>query len=270
MRCFVIQPFDDGGPYDKRYNETFKPAIKDAGLEPYRIDEDPGVDVPIDQIERNISSSIACLADISTDNPNVWFELGYAMAKDRVVILICSDEREGGYPFDVRHRKVIKYSTKSASGFTKLRQDITRHLQERRPTIERLASAPDDVAIPQSSDLTEYEVRGLIAVANEFDQTLRTSRFHEVLTRAGLKGYAASVAGRSLLEKRLLEETEIDDWEEPTPCLRVTEAGMLVLRTLVDKGDLPVEAAGPGRNQSKQPATPRQSPISEPDDDLPF
>jgi hypothetical protein len=39
-RCFVIQPFDDGGPYDKRYKDVLLPAIKDADLEPYRIDED--------------------------------------------------------------------------------------------------------------------------------------------------------------------------------------------------------------------------------------
>ena len=267
-RCFVIQPFDDGGPYDKRYEETFQPAIEDAGLEPYRIDMDPGVEVPIDEIERQIASSIACLADISTDNPNVWFELGYALAKARVVILVCSDEREGGYPFDVRHRKIIKYSTKSASGYDKLRRDITRHLQERRQKMEHVADAPDDVATPQPSDLNEYEVKALTIVASEFDGTIRSSGLHEALVRAGLRGYVASLASRSLLEKRLLEETEMVDWAEPTSCLRVTGAGMLVLRALVDEGELPVEAVGHSRSQRS--ITSKQSPITEPDDDLPF
>ena len=36
-RCFVIQPFDQG-PFDKRYDDVFAPAICDAGLEPYRVD----------------------------------------------------------------------------------------------------------------------------------------------------------------------------------------------------------------------------------------
>jgi hypothetical protein len=36
-RCFVIQPFDDGGPYDKRYKDVLFPAINDAGLEPSRL-----------------------------------------------------------------------------------------------------------------------------------------------------------------------------------------------------------------------------------------
>ena len=34
--CFVMQPFD-GGPFDRRYKDVFAPAIKAAGLEPYRV-----------------------------------------------------------------------------------------------------------------------------------------------------------------------------------------------------------------------------------------
>ncbi len=61
-RCFVIQPFDDNGPYDKRYKDVLEPAITDAELEPYRVDEDPSVAVPIDDIERGIRDSEICLA----------------------------------------------------------------------------------------------------------------------------------------------------------------------------------------------------------------
>lgn len=269
-KCFVIQPFDDGGPYDKRYDETFKPAIEEAGLEPYRIDKDPGVEIPIEEIERQIANSVACLADISTDNPNVWYELGYAMAKGRVVILICSDERKGGYPFDVRHRKVIKYSTKSAGGYDKLRRDITKHLQKRHRRMDRVANAPDDVGTSQSPDLTEYEVQALAVVAGEHDRTIRTTRFHERLKRTGLRGYVVNLASRSLMDQSFLEETVMEESGERIGFFRVTGAGMLVLRRLVDEGDLPVQAVSHGRTQPRQSTTARQSPITEPDDDLPF
>ena len=75
--CFVIQPFDQG-KFDKRYADVYKPSIEAAGLEPYRVDKDPGVLVPIEAIERGIRSSAICLADITSDNPNVWYELGKA------------------------------------------------------------------------------------------------------------------------------------------------------------------------------------------------
>jgi hypothetical protein len=91
-RCFVIQPFDRG-KFDKRYEDVLVPAITRAGLEPYRVDRDPSVSIPIQDIEAGIESSRACLADITTDNPNVWFELGYAIASRREVVLICSEER---------------------------------------------------------------------------------------------------------------------------------------------------------------------------------
>src|SRR5882672_3006402 len=96
-KCFVIQPFDKGS-FDKRYEDVFVPAIIAAGLEPYRVDHDPSVTIPIDEIQSGIESSEACLADMSTDNPNVWFELGYAIASQREVVLVCSAERSH-FPF---------------------------------------------------------------------------------------------------------------------------------------------------------------------------
>lgn len=36
----------------------------------------PGVQVPIESIEQGIRKATVCLADITEDNPNVWYELG--------------------------------------------------------------------------------------------------------------------------------------------------------------------------------------------------
>jgi hypothetical protein len=98
--CFLIQPFDDGGMFDKRYSEVLRPAIEAAGLEPYRVDEDPTVSIPIDEIQRRIGEAAVCLADISNDNPNVWFELGFAIARRKEAVMICSKSRTR-FPFDV-------------------------------------------------------------------------------------------------------------------------------------------------------------------------
>lgn len=32
-RCFLIQPFDAGGSYDRRYDEVLVPAVMEAGLD---------------------------------------------------------------------------------------------------------------------------------------------------------------------------------------------------------------------------------------------
>lgn len=140
-RIIVIQPFDKGR-FDKRYEDVFAPAIRDAGLEPYRVDRDPGVTIPIEDIQAGIESCEACLAEISTDNPNVWFELGYAIASQREVVLVCSEERTSNFPFDVQHRSVIKYSTESPRDFEQLRSQITARLQAVRPrrSLQRIES----------------------------------------------------------------------------------------------------------------------------------
>jgi hypothetical protein len=52
-KCFVMQPFDKG-EFDKRYDDVFAPAVKNAGLEPYRVDRDLSVSIPIQRIEENI------------------------------------------------------------------------------------------------------------------------------------------------------------------------------------------------------------------------
>jgi nucleoside 2-deoxyribosyltransferase len=114
--CFVIQPFDSG-KFDKRFKETFAPAIRAATFEPYKVDEDARVDVLITSIEEGIRSAAVCLADITTDNPNVWFELGFAFAANRPVVMVCSYERTGKYPFDIQHRAVIQYKTEAQSDF---------------------------------------------------------------------------------------------------------------------------------------------------------
>ena len=61
--CFVIQPFDRG-IFDKRYVDIFAPAIREAGLEPYRVDHDPMVSIPIQEIENGIRGSKLCFAEI--------------------------------------------------------------------------------------------------------------------------------------------------------------------------------------------------------------
>lgn len=127
-RCFVIQPFDKG-PFDKRYDDVFVPAIEKAALEPYRVDRDASASVLIENIERHIQDSEMCLADISLDNPNVWYEVGFAIASGKEVILVCSEEKATAFPFDVRHRSILTYTTHSPRDFEKLGVEITARLK---------------------------------------------------------------------------------------------------------------------------------------------
>src|SRR4051812_15190669 len=100
-RCCVFQPFDKG-PFDRRFGDTLAPAITEAGLEPYRVDKDPSSTIPIDTLHDEIRSATVCLADISNQNPNVMYELGFAIASGRDVVLL-SVVGAPKFPFDIQH-----------------------------------------------------------------------------------------------------------------------------------------------------------------------
>jgi hypothetical protein len=148
--CFVIQPFDRG-IFDTRYNDVFEPAIRAAGYTAYRVDHDPGASVPIDEIARQIEAADACFAEITCDNPNVWFELGYALALKKEVCMACSTEREGKFTFDVQHRLITTYAVRSTSDFEKAKQAITERLSaisKKSQTMRNLRSASRSVLCP--------------------------------------------------------------------------------------------------------------------------
>jgi hypothetical protein len=124
---FVMQPFDHAR-YDSLYEQVFDPAIRAAHLKPYRVDNDPGASIPIETIEAEIAKSLACFGEISEDNPNVWFELGFALAREKPLCLVCSDTRTK-FPFDVQHRKIITYPKQSLpKDYEELKQAITTRL----------------------------------------------------------------------------------------------------------------------------------------------
>ena len=126
--CFIIQPFDNDR-FDKRFVEIIEPVVTECGYLPYRVDKDESADVLIDAIEKKITTSECCIADITTNNPNVWYELGYASAQKKKVIMICSEERgEEPFPFDVRHRNILVYKTKAPSDFEQLKYRLKQRI----------------------------------------------------------------------------------------------------------------------------------------------
>jgi len=104
--CFVIMPFAD--PIGGYYELIYEPAIKRTGLTPVRADTDIfGTGKIIDQIWIGLKRAKVLVAELTSRNPNVLYELGLAHALHKPVVLISSNEND--VPFDVRHVRVIYY-----------------------------------------------------------------------------------------------------------------------------------------------------------------
>lgn len=228
--CFVIHPFDSG-KFDKRFTDVYKPAIEAAGLEAYRVDKDPSVLVPIDAIEDGIRKAVVCLADITADNPNVWYELGFAFASSRPVVMVCSEERTGKkYPFDIQHRSIIPYHADSPSDFKKLHDTLTNTIKaliQKGETLQKIAEA-DPVALVQGLSQAEIAVLAIFAgnstLPNDAVSVYSAKRDAE---RAGITNMGFNISIRRLLSKSYIKIANI--WnerdQENYDGVQVTESG---------------------------------------------
>jgi len=107
--CFVMMPFI--APLGNYYESVYKPAIEKAGLRPVRADAEIfGSGKIMDQIWLGIRAAKVLVAEMTTRNPNVFYELGLAHALEKPVVLVSSNEND--VPFDLQHIRVIYYDVR--------------------------------------------------------------------------------------------------------------------------------------------------------------
>ncbi len=228
-RCFIIQPFDND-KYDRRFEDIFKPAIEKSEFEAYRVDKDLSVRIPIDEIEKSIAESQICFAEVTSDNPNVWYELGFAFACDKDVVMVCSEERTGKFPFDIQHRHIIKYKTDSKSDFEKLEETITKKInayKSKRKTVKAISFTP----IADREGLKSHEIAILVLIMENqltSEDCMSLYVLKNEMEKAGYTPIATSVGVRGLSKAGLIETfKEVDEFnngEEYLAC-KLTEAG---------------------------------------------
>lgn len=122
--CFVLMPF--GEEFNSTY-KTVKTTVEALELSCKRADEIPGTKPIIEDIMESIQKARVLIADLTGNNPNVFYELGIAHAKDKEVILITQDIRD--IPFDVKHLRYIEYEY-SMEGGNILREKLQNTLKE--------------------------------------------------------------------------------------------------------------------------------------------
>jgi nucleoside 2-deoxyribosyltransferase len=159
--CFVMMPFSNR--FDEVYRNLIAPVVRDNGLSVLRADEMAGPGFVLEQIRSAIQQSRLCIADLTGNNPNVLYEVGYAQAFDKPLILIA--EEASRLPFDVAHQRVITYGAQLEESQVKLNSAISQVLSENR--MEEAARLFDMKqyrgAIAASAIVLEQKLRSLLA-----------------------------------------------------------------------------------------------------------
>jgi nucleoside 2-deoxyribosyltransferase len=89
MNCFVIMPF--ASEFDDVY-ATIKTSVESViapqGGKCFRLDDARPAGSITNRLLQEIQAATICVADITGNIPNVMWEVGYAMALEKPIILI--------------------------------------------------------------------------------------------------------------------------------------------------------------------------------------
>lgn len=157
--AFVLMPFDSS--FEDVYRMGIKETASALGLRAERVDEQIYREGMLERIYRQIEAADVIIADMTGKNPNVFYEVGYAHAKDKICILLTSDASD--IPFDLKHRRHIVYS----GSITTLRKQLMEHLKWALGELENIKKSHIQVRLnPPYGNLTrtKYSATGEVSV----------------------------------------------------------------------------------------------------------
>ena len=155
--AFVLMPFDSA--FDDLYKFGIKEPAEQLGIVAERVDEQIYAEEILERIYRQIDLADMIIADMSGQNPNVFYEVGYAHARSKLCILLTTDVTD--IPFDLKHRRHVVHN----SSINKLRTAITEELKWASREIENLRKSKIQVHLAEASGLLEktpYSAEGKI------------------------------------------------------------------------------------------------------------
>lgn len=148
---FVLMPFDK--KFDDIYKYGIKGAAEKVGAYAERVDEQNFTEGILDRIFNQINKADVIVADMTGRNENVYYEVGYAHALGKIVLLVTQNDND--IPFDLKHRPHIVYGGK----IDKLERDLTQKLiwaigesnrKGKQNSLERIIVYTKGVEIPEA------------------------------------------------------------------------------------------------------------------------
>lgn len=195
--AFIVMPFGtkpgaDGRPvdFDRVFKELLEPALADAGYDVFRADQERrSGNIRFDLFQELLVADLV-VADLTVDNPNVWYELGVRHAlRARGVILVQGPRPS--QPFDLYTDRRFNYHLKDGA-------PDPDHLRDDRESLANMARATQG-AWPGRSTSPVYQLlpelrepdwrKLLLADSNEFsDAQKRWASRLEVARQKGRPG----------------------------------------------------------------------------------
>lgn len=112
-KCFVVCPIGADDSKERAQSDSLlkyilEPVLKEFDFEIIRADKINSPNIITDDILKNLNESELVICDISSHNPNVFYELGYRHAINKTCITMV--HKDESIPFDLSQHRTIKYS----------------------------------------------------------------------------------------------------------------------------------------------------------------
>lgn len=166
--AFILMPFDD--ELNEVYSLFIKNTLEEAGYHVLRADDIQSNQSIMRDIISHIENAELIVADLTLNNPNVYYELGIAHSFLKKVILLTQDIDE--LPFDLRPYRVIVYDTH----FSKIK--------EAQSELKQLALGVLDNSVIFGSPISDYSTTN--AVLQNSEEVLTQTNIEEIDDRGYL------------------------------------------------------------------------------------
>jgi len=123
--CFVVMQFTD--EYNALYTDVIKLTCEEFGYTVIRGDDFYHSGLIIEDITRSIRECSLVIADVTENNPNVFYEVGFAHGIGKTTILL-SDRKRGKLPFDISGFRTLFYDN-SIGGKSAVEERLRKHLE---------------------------------------------------------------------------------------------------------------------------------------------
>ena len=154
-KCFVISPIGEPDSdtrirADKVLNTIIKPAIEKYNYITERADEIDKPGIITNQVIQCVVDSYLVIADLTDQNPNVFYELAIRHALRKPFIQLIDKNQE--IPFDVYPTRTVFIDHITYDGVSNAKDEIIKQ-------IDFLEANPEEIETPISSSLDLKELR---------------------------------------------------------------------------------------------------------------
>lgn len=186
--AFILMPFDKS--FDDIYKLGIQETSQQCGVYASRLDEQLFDSNMVSEIYNQIDKADFIVADMTGRNANVFYEVGYAHARKKLVLLLTQDADD--IPFDFLQRPHIIYNGKIQT----LRNELAKRIEWAKNEVEKRTKEKIDISFEilnseiQRSEYSDIAVVSYkLEISNLSDEAINDIQFLDIYTGTGWDFY---------------------------------------------------------------------------------